>query len=239
MDIRDKLNSGENYAQMIDKKLGFIKRDLSEYDKFKDQWESNRVYSHFARTFMYQYQMLISKYSMGMPVSYLFEDYKQCIFLMEKGWHGESGYVQMIWMLSIGIMLEIDHESFKKLTALVERDDLKDYLVDFLIKHRTPSWRDLTKDFLHPSPYKEIHNVVTLSTTDKHAAVDFLKKYLQKKWYSGHKGSGWYDDHKSKWGVHFGYWSFESGALVKILSLDDSGLKGQQYYPYDMVHWKE
>ena len=33
----------------------------------------------------------------------------------------------------------------------------------------------------------------------------------------------------------FGYWSFESGALVKILGLDDSSLKEVQYYPYDML----
>lgn len=239
MDTRDNLNSGANYAQMIDKKLGFIKRDLLEYNEYKDQWGSDRVYSHFARTFMYQYQMLISKYSMGMPVSNLLEDYKQCVSLMEKGWRGESGYVQMIWMLSIGIMLEIDREVMNKLIALVKRDSLKDYLVDFLIKYRFSSWGDLTNDFLHPLPYKATHEVITLSTTDKQVSVERLKKYLQKEWYSGHKGSGWYDDHKSQWGVHFGYWSFESGALVKILGLDDNCLKEQQYYPYDMVHWKD
>jgi hypothetical protein len=37
----------------------------------------------------------------------------------------------------------------------------------------------------------------------------------------------------------FGYWSFENGALVKILGLDDSSLKEVQYYLYDMVHWNE
>jgi hypothetical protein len=56
-------------------------------------------------------------------------------------------------------------------------------------------------------------------------------------WYKGHSDTGWYNDHKSKWNIHFGYWSFESGALVKILGLDDNSLKNQQYYPYDMVHW--
>ncbi|WP_367575897.1 PoNe immunity protein domain-containing protein [Neisseria leonii] len=30
------------------------------------------------------------------------------------------------------------------------------------------------------------------------------------------------ETHKSPHGVHRGYWSFESGALVKILGLDDS-----------------
>jgi hypothetical protein len=32
---------------------------------------------------------------------------------------------------------------------------------------------------------------------------------------------------------------FEQGALVKILGLNDSILKDQQYYPYDMVHWRD
>jgi hypothetical protein len=30
-----------------------------------------------------------------------------------------------------------------------------------------------------------------------------------------------------------------SGALVKILGLDDASLKGLPYYPYDMVHWAD
>ncbi|WP_373843810.1 PoNe immunity protein domain-containing protein, partial [Bacteroides heparinolyticus] len=36
-----------------------------------------------------------------------------------------------------------------------------------------------------------------------------------------------------------GYWSFESGALVKILGLDDSDWQDLSYYPYDMVHYKD
>ena len=30
-----------------------------------------------------------------------------------------------------------------------------------------------------------------------------------------------------------------TGVLVKVLGLDDSILKGQPYYPYDMVHWAD
>ncbi|WP_366770662.1 PoNe immunity protein domain-containing protein [Sphingobacterium sp.] len=30
----------------------------------------------------------------------------------------------------------------------------------------------------------------------------------------------------------------KSGALVKILGLDDNSLKEQQYYPYEMIHWR-
>ena len=49
---------------------------------------------------------------------------------------------------------------------------------------------------------------------------------------------GWYECHKHQGKLYFGYWSFESGANIKILGLDDSILKGISYYPYDMVHFK-
>ena len=237
MELRDILNSEQNYTQTIEKKIEFIKRDLLEYKEFENEWQSDRVYSHFARTFMYQYQIMISKYSLGLPILDLVEDYKHSISFMEKGWKAESGYVQMVWMLSIGILLEIEQENFDKLITLVERDGLKDFVVDFLISYRKPSRQKQSNDFQFSKPYKAIQEIISLETNDKQTAVIRLQKYLQKEWYSGHKGSGWHDDHKSKWGVHFGYWSFESGAIVKILGLDDSSLKDQQYYPYDLVHW--
>ncbi|MDO4729539.1 MAG: DUF1911 domain-containing protein, partial [Bacteroidota bacterium] len=65
------------------------------------------------------------------------------------------------------------------------------------------------------------------------------KTYLSKSWYKERSYAGWHNSHKSKHNIYTGYWSFESGALVKILGLDDTLLKDQKYYPYDMVHWQE
>ena len=48
----------------------------------------------------------------------------------------------------------------------------------------------------------------------------------------------WYDIHKAKEKLYYGYWSFEAGAIAKILNLDDSNLKDVPYYPYDLVHYK-
>jgi hypothetical protein len=49
----------------------------------------------------------------------------------------------------------------------------------------------------------------------------------------------WYDSHKSSKNDYYGYWSFEAGAIAKILNLDDSSLKDVAYYPYDLVHYKK
>ena len=115
---------------------------------------------------------------------------------------------------------------------------MKDYIYDTLIRYRFPDWVQLTNSVLYPSPYQFVVDVVELAKQSKTEAVKRLEKYLKKEWYRGHSDLSWYNDHK--YGInHDGYWSFESGALVKVLGLDDSILKGQPYYPYDMVHWAD
>ncbi len=237
--LRDKLNSKEKYSENIDFDIKCNKRDYEEYIVNKHNWDSERIMDQFSVMIMRNKQILISKYSLGLPVSELKEDYIQGISFMEKGWQAKSGYVEMVWYLSIGIMLEIEDEYFNKLVSLVERDNLQDYLVDFLIQYRNPNRAITTESFEYPKPYTTTQEVINLAKNDKTQAIERLKKYINKEWYPGHGSCGWHGDHKSKWGVHFGYWSFESGALVKILKLDDTILKEQPYYPYDMVHWKE
>ena len=45
--------------------------------------------------------------------------------------------------------------------------------------------------------------------------------------------------HKSDRDLYYGYWSFDAGAIAKILELDDTALKDVSYYPYDLVHYKK
>lgn len=83
------------------------------------------------------------------------------------------------------------------------------------------------------------HDKLTDIVADKENCVDKLKEYLEKYWYVGHKDMVWYDIHKAKEKLYYGYWSFEAGAIAKILNLDDSSLKDVPYYPYDLVHYKK
>ncbi|MCX8744371.1 DUF1911 domain-containing protein [Snodgrassella sp. B3882] len=248
MELRDKLNTKERYQELINKKEKYIQEDFLKIKSLaEDEKKGIQKYpkpnneiikSTYKGIFIYQYDNLIAKYSMGQPISSIIEEYKITVSYMEKGWKAISGYIEMVWMLSIGIMLEAEADIFEKLKSLVERDHLNDYLVDFLLQNST-QWSKQTPKFKFPRPYKATQDIISLAQTDKTAAVERLKKYLQKEWYKGHSDTGWHDDHKSKWKVHTGYWSFESGALVKILGLDDTPLKDQPYYPYDMVHWRE
>ena len=248
MELRDKLNTKERYQELINKKEKYIQEDFLEIKSLEEDEKkgiqkyprrnNEIIEAKYDNIFNYQCNILVAKYSIGQPISSIKEEYKITVSFMEKGWDAISGYIDMVWLLSIGIMLEAEADIFEKLKSLVERDHLNDYLVDFLLQNCT-QWGKQTTKFEFPRPYKATQDIISLAQTDKTAALERLKKYLKKEWYRGHSDLGWYNDHKSKWQTHTGYWSFESGALVKILGLDDSTLKDQPYYPYDMVHWKE
>lgn len=235
MKLRDNLNTEIRYKELIQKKTSFVEEDLHEYQCTGTTWDSKQELSHFDIILRNAYQILISKYSAGYPVLELIPDYLQGVQFMKKGWNADAGYVTMLWYLSIGVMLEC-HKELQQLSILLRELSVKDKLFSFLVNN-TQDYA--SEKLLWTTPYAGLIEVIEFAKTNKEKAVERLQKYLKKEWYKGHSDSGWYNDHKSKWGVHFGYWSFESGALVKILGLDDSSLQGLPYYPYDMVHCME
>ena len=235
MKLRDNLNTEIRYKELIQKKTSFVEEDLHEYQCTGTTWDSKQELSHFDIILRNAYQILISKYSAGYPVLELIPDYLQGVQFMKKGWNADAGYVTMLWFLSIGVMLEC-HKELQQLSILLRELSVKDKLFSFLVNN-TQDYA--SEKLLWTTPYAGLIEVIEFAKTNKEKAVERLQKYLKKEWYKGHSDCGWYNDHKSKWGVHFGYWSFESGALVKILGLDDSSLQGLPYYPYDMVHCME
>ena len=235
MKLRDNLNTEIRYKELIRKKTSFVEEDLHEYQCTGTTWDSKQELSHFDIILRNAHQILISKYSAGYPVLELIPDYLQGVQFIKKGWNADAGYVTMLWYLSIGVMLEC-HKELQQLSILLKEHSVKDKLFSFLVNN-TQDYA--SEKLLWTTPYAGLIEVIELAKTNKEKAVERLQKYLKKEWYKGHSDCGWYNDHKSKWGVHFGYWSFESGALVKILGLDDSSLQGLPYYPYDMVHCME
>lgn len=235
MKLRDNLNTEIRYKELIQKKTSFVEEDLHEYQCTGTTWDSKQELSHFDIILRNANQILISKYSAGYPVLELIPDYLQGVQFMKKGWNADAGYVTMLWYLSIGVMLEC-HKELQQLSILLRELSVKDKLFSFLVNN-TQDYA--SEKLLWTTPYAGLIEVIEFAKTNKEKAVERLQKYLKKEWYKGHSDSGWYNDHKSKWGVHFGYWSFESGALVKKLGLDDSSLQGLPYYPYDMVHCME
>jgi len=248
METRDKLNTLEGYRTRIEELREYIEKGKNDINKLRESEKkgiqlyplpNNQVIQNKNKTNLnYQFIIFITTYSMGEDIKKLYEQYSIIVSLMETSWKKIGGYVDMVWMLSIGIMLNIEDDTFFKLVKLIEKDNPNDFLMDFLINYRVQEWQKKHDSFMFKRPYQATQEIISLGKNDKTKSLERLKNYLKKEWYRGHSDAGWYNSHKHGI-IHFGYWSFESGALVKILGLDDSTLKGLPYYPYDMVHWKE
>ncbi|TXI99999.1 MAG: DUF1911 domain-containing protein [Aquabacterium sp.] len=88
-------------------------------------------------------------------------------------------------------------------------------------------------------PYEALADA--LSSVDNDAALGDLDRFL-KRWYKDLSGTAWHDSHKPNengdQGGYHGYWSFEAGAAVLLLGIeDDSSLHKYLYYPKDLVTW--
>jgi hypothetical protein len=243
MNVRDSLNTEENYIETIQRKQNDIdKSKLKIKERLKDEKDGIQKYpkpnleiiqsvkESFPDKFI---EISYAKYSKGDSINEVSSIYVEMIPYLIDVWKKSNGYVQMVEILSIGIMLNIDDEHFNELAQCVKDDNPNDFLIDVLINYRNRNWGQQSEKFMWNKPYKLTQEIVELAKTDKEKALSSLKKYLTQ-WYKSIE----IKTHKSKWNIHTGYWCWEAGALVKILGLDDSSLKDQQYYPYDMVHFK-
>lgn len=180
----------------------------------------------------YQKEIMIATYTAGHSIEIFKREYIKYVEGLQLTWKGNSGYEQMIWALSIGILLDVDEEIFEKLVDLVRKDDPEDYLIDYLIQSRHPDWTiRINYDF--PRPYGFTRKIIEEENSEQ--ALKLLKEYLVKKWYQGSRDTGWYNLHKTNNRSYYGYWSFESGALCKLKGLDYKELEGLPYFPDDLV----
>jgi hypothetical protein len=140
-----------------------------------------------------------------------------------------GGYIFINWIVSLCVVCDIDAETFKKVTDVLKRDGANDKLLSKLIRHIQPDWPNSSDDVIQKDPYATIADAMN---------IDEVKNYLKNTWYKGHSDAWWHNIHKStKVNRHFGYWAWETAALVKINGWDDLELKDMDYYPYDAVHW--
>ncbi len=235
--------------QQIKERIDDNKKGIQRYRNSNEEIVKNKYSSLLG----YTIELIIAMYSKGQEISELKLLCEQAITYMEASWgkrnseeftYGDEPnpyftydqYWKLITVLSLGVLLDVSNNEFSKFVKIREKVQEKDYLLDTIISYRINSY-EVVEHTMATNPYQEFKSIIKVSKTDKVIASEMLKTYLETKWYNDNKEMYWYGYHKDS-RLYFGYWSFESGALVKILGLDDTILKDQQYYPYDMVHWK-
>lgn len=178
-------------------------------------------------------------YTSGIRDEEIDEAYRNLLRYYAKTWNPDNSYFELIKVLSLAVLLDItsENEDLAILISSLKESNYHDYLVDLLLSFIDDDLNDQCLDFKWSNTYETLRDVA--ESEDKEEAVALMKSYLENQWYEIHKECAWYNSHKSTKTVYYGYWSFETAALAKALDLDDSSLKEEPYYPFDLVHRRD
>lgn len=214
----------------------FIDEDVARIEKFTDKLKSGevkpeRIVPVKSKIHDLQLGVLIAKYSKGDELSLLEKGYVDLIKNWEEVWEPDY-YSKNLKMISLGVLFEVDKAYAEQIQQMLKKSNINDWLLSFLLDSWNEKRTDGQKQLLFPDKFSMLQKAVY-----EENKTAFLKKYLLEEWYT--EDCGCYEAHKSKQNIYYGYWSFEAGAVAKILDIDDSGLKGVLYYPYDLVHYRK
>ena len=157
--------------------------------------------------------------------------------------HGIDDYCQLMQLIGLCFLLH-RRDLLSRIAALQDGESGAnggaDNLYEEFMAHGLGAETRYESDWISATkPYQALSDALFTSTNDE--ALKHLHRFL-KHWYKDLAGTGWHDSHKpdeaGNQGGYYGYWSFEAGAAVLLLGIeDDSSLHQYLYYPTDLVAW--
>src|SRR5699024_3650031 len=213
-----------------------LKQDIKKGIQRKPRDNEGIIKARYYRNFRYHLHNIRAHYSIGDPVNVLDEVFIDAVQDLEKSEDEDTGYLNLLWMVSLGILLETDKENIKRLSEIIKKQNVNEFVIDYLLCASDIGWTQISNNFVGEIPYAKTKEIIELAETDKAAASDILFTYMEKEWFQGHYDYGWKNAHKET--DYVGFWSFESAALAKILWVDDTSLRNNNHYPYDLAHYK-
>lgn len=170
-------------------------------------------------------------YTMGKSYDELLPDVEKYIKNESLSWNGKN-YEELVTICSLSMLFNIRNEHIENVLKKAESRLNDSMYGEMFIKLIEPSW-EVKTDKTYYVEDKAIVEVIQLAQTDKEAAVQRLKRFVDKQWFKTLKDGIITNTSK----CYRGYWCIEAAALVKALGLDDAELKGCKHYPYDMAHF--
>ncbi|UYZ64045.1 DUF1911 domain-containing protein [Hymenobacter weizhouensis] len=239
MDKREPLLTESFFEQTVSFTQSSIERFAAP---LRDQYETIAKPEVFLfAVFNKRYALLSLKYSRGYPVQDLVPDllaaidalaaYKQHPQAEDFFFNGEQDeYMQAVALLSLGLLLRVDTDVFKRLVEAIGLNG-QDYLLEWLAGRRLPH-RPPTVQLLFPKTYARLRDAIQ---APRDLTPPFLKAFLAH-WYES-LDTVWYNIHAHRTDAagFTGYWCWEAAAVAFALRVDDTELQTMRYYPKDLA----
>ena len=244
--MRDYLCNDVKLKNMINHYNDFVKEDIEEIKQLEEDIKNGIqrypnppeiiIENIISGLCTKNTRLFMAEYTFGKECRDIEGDYrKACKYALQVGYK-DFGYVNMLHYITAGILFEISKEEMQKLVDLIDDAKVDDLLFDYFVNAYGLERKIKSTKLQQKKPYFRVLEIVETAKTDKKAASKMLEVYVKKEWLKGHAAYGWTTFHKEP--GYFGLWSFESGALAKILKLDDESIKDNNHYPFDLVHYK-
>lgn len=219
----------EDYIQLNNEDIEYYLNELRA-----GRVREDRISAVERQIFTTTLHTVIAKYSAGYAAPDMIPDFLKAIDSLSEGWNSRKDqirfddYILMLWMLSLGVLLHIDHSDFNKIVNVLKESGHRDYLYDIIIASQSGQPDICGSSLVFPTIFGFLKDFYETKN------ITELKKYLDHHWYKSMKETYWYESDKGQQPSFFGYWSFESKAFMKIVKVDDQFLMDQKYYPYDL-----
>ena len=109
----------------------------------------------------------------------------------------------------------------KRLKKIIDLK-LNDYIVNFLMRCINENWSLSSQSLVFPGFYEPLKEIIdSFDDLSNDTISRKILSYLNDFWYSSNSEEAWYDSHKSKDNLYYGYWCYEIGAVVKALGMNE------------------
>lgn len=193
------------------------------------------IFNKYSSIMRLSIELIRAKYSLGRDCYEIETIFENMINDFCQVGSDDIGYINTIWIISLGILLESDNDMMNKILEVLDEEEKDDVLYDYLFGKIGLSRKYKSRNFMMPTPFKELYDIVISLEFEKECGVDVFFDYV-KCWTKKHSNLGFNRRYKDS--DYSGLWGFELGAISKIYNLNDDKLETQSNYPFDLVHYK-
>lgn len=218
--VRDKRKSADYYNSYIDYQGERIRKKSAKLlDSGSDSAKAERINQSLLK---FKADMVYAQFSVGAVKNKLTYYLVDALRTASQVIHID--YEILLNLLSLSVMMEIRSDSsafIAKHRDVIQNDKILNCLAEYLQSGKVV-WEG---SFTIRELYDRLDNLA--NAADKES---IMAAYLSD-WYHAHKDFAWYGSHENDKDTYVGYWSFESAALAKVMGVDESKLRGKEYYP--------
>lgn len=210
-----------------------MKSDIGEYKKVAEQSEGHAFNSVYASIINMRFYALRYGYILGSDLNQLHNEYLEISNDFQK-----IDYLvhnnNIVDILALGILFEDSLENLKKIVKLGDLSKVNDIVFDYLA-NGCGIKRTFNSKYFQDDDNKVLTEIIQLAQIDNKQASEKFVDYIQNEFPKNYWGENWSGDVGEEF---LGVCLYAYAAIAKILNLDDSSLKDNPYYTYDLVHYK-